>query len=378
MTVRIMSEEGTPKLYVRVEPMVHKTKGVDPSLDSVVMVNDDMHPVLISNEHFTGHLVFRVRNFHGWTPLDEKTGRPRQPIPDCPHYFEGHKRTFSLQLSGRFRRQWTGDDIMFGTFFRKRLTLPRGSGLALAFAKRIDPSMEYEADTDTPYICSPLLCAMNTVNIQPLLAPAPSLSRKTTSSASLSRRNTGSSATSATTNATSVGRSSTTTANGGSGSPSLRSSLYETAVRSQSDTHNAPLTLPEWTYGGKHEILQENLLAAWPSWTINGGPSASSTNNSSVTLENSSLVKAISKNKTGAAHRRQWFLDEKHRKRFIFHPDTVYSFDFASPYVDMNEITLKMGISIPVAKYLDGQPVRYECRTRDGKILFWSLELGLK
>lgn len=86
----------------------------------------------------------------------------------------------------------------------------------------------------------------------------------------------------------------------------------------------------------------------------------------------------VAKNKTGASHRRQWFLDEKHRKRFIFHPDTVYSFDFASPYVDMNELVLKMGININVAKYLDGQPVRYECRSRDGSVLFWALELGLK
>lgn len=163
-----------PRLYVRVEPMVKPTKSTDPSLDSLVYVNDDEHPVLINNEYFTGHVVFRVRNFRGWTPIDEKTGLPRPPIPDSPLYFAGHKRTFSLQLSGRFRKQWTGDDIMFGTFFHKRLTLPRGSGLALAFAQRIDPSMQYDANIDQPYICSPIVCAMNAINVQPLLAPSAS------------------------------------------------------------------------------------------------------------------------------------------------------------------------------------------------------------
>jgi hypothetical protein len=306
------------------------------------MVNDDLCPVLINNEHFTGHLVFRVRDFHGWTPLDEKK-KAKTPLKDCPHYFSGHRRTFSLQLSGRFRKQWTGDDVMFGTFFKKKVELPRGSGLALAFAQRIDPSMEYDLYSDEPYICSPILCAMNTVHIQPLLArisPRPS----TMKSPDLRT--------------------------------SMRRSLYETALLSQEDASRGikePLTLPEWSYGGKHEILEENLLSAWPSWTL--GSSYRSTGSDQDV--SGALLKAISKNKTGAAHRRQWFLDEKHRKKFIFHPDTVYSFDFASPYVDMNELTLKMGISISAGRYLGGQPVRYECRSRDGKTLFWAVELGL-
>lgn len=367
-----------PKLYVRVEPMVKPTRSIDPTLNSLVYVNDDQHPILINNEHFTGHLVFRVRNFHGWTPLDERTNEPRPPISDCPHYFAGHKRTFSLQLSGRFRKQWTGDDIMFGTFFKKPLALPRGSGLALAFAQRIDPSMRYEANTDTPYVCSPIICAMNTINIQPLLAP-PMASGNTGSN--LRGGNSGPSSISA------LGRASLRK------SANLRSSvLYETAVRSQLDTEREPLTLPEWTYGGKHEILEENVLSAFPTWapptaaiSCGGGDSESISGITTPTGTSTtadahyhSLAKVVAKNKTGASHRRTWFLDEKHRKRFIFHPDTVYSFDFASPYVDMNEIVLKMGINIHVAKYLDGQPVRYECRTRDGSILFWALELGLK
>lgn len=336
-----MPEEKS-KLYVRVEPMVNPTKSSDPKLNSLVYVNDDTHPVVLNNEHFTGHLVFRVRNFRGWTPIDSKTGKELPPISDCPDYFAGHKRSFSLQISGRFRKQWTGDDIMFGTFFKQKLALPRFSNIALRFAQKIDPSMEWEADTDTPYICSPILCAMNTVNIQPLLAPVDAGLRRSLE-----------------------------------GQHNLRSSLlYATAVKSQSDTTDSPLTLPEWTFHGKHEMLQENLMSAWPCWTTtaNGVLYTGSTSDPN----RNSLVKTVAKKKTDAAHRRAWFLDPKHRKRFIFHPDTVYSFDFASPYVDMNEIMLKMGINIHVAPYLGGQPVRYECRTRSGSVLFWALELGLK
>lgn len=343
-------KNAKPKLYVRVVPMQHPNKSSNPDLDCLAYVNDDSHPILINNEHFTGNLVFRVRNFHGWTPLSEKTGKPLPHIGDCPKYFEGHKRTFSLQLSGRFRRKWTGDDIMFGTFFHEKLELPRGSGLALAFARRIDPSMEYEM-SDDPYICSPILCAMNTVHIQPLLAPDPNRTSPRTSVFDDRRM-------------------------------SIRRSLYETAVLSHEDNARGvrvPLTLPEWRWNTLP--MEENLMAAWPNWTLvsnnSSFKSSASMSGDDGPETSSALSKAVSKNKVSAAHRRQWFLDERHRKRFLFHPDTVYSFDFASPYVDMNEITLKMGISIPVCKYLGGQPVRYECRTRDGKTLFWAVELGM-
>lgn len=342
----VHTEEGRPKLYVRAEPMVEGNRSAHPDLKDLVYVNDDMNPVLLNNEHFTGHLVFRVRHFRGWTPIDETMGKPKPPIPDCPHYFEGHKRSFSLQISGRFRKQWNGDDVMFGTFFHQKMELPRGSGLALAFAQKIDPSMEYELYSNDPFICSPIMCAMNTVHIQPLLAPPEKVVT--------------------------------------SPRTSLRRSLFETAVLSQSDATRSPrepLTLPIWTYGGRHEILEENLLSAWPTWTLSGNGYLSghhsSTSNGHADPEHTALAQAVSRNKTGAGHRRKWFLDPRNRKRFIFHPDTVYSFDFASPYVDMNELTLKMGIHIGVSKYLAGQPVRYECRSRDGKTLFWALELGL-
>lgn len=355
---------AVPKLYVRVTPQYIPTRSDNAELDQLIYVNDDENPILINNEHFTGYVVFRVRNFHGWTPLDEKTGRPKLPILDCPHYFDGHKRTFGLHVSGRFRKPWSGDDIMFGTFFDRPIKLPRGSGIALAFAQRIDPSMTYE-NNDTPYICSPIICAMNTVHIQPLLAPArSSITEKSPRPASPNRTSPGI-------------------------APASGNSLFEAAVRSKQDAKRSPkepLTLPPWKYGGpRGEHLEENLMAAWPSWTIATGGnqvvpgSANSVAGTQIDgTMNSALIKAVSKNKISPAHRRQWFLDEKHRQRFIFHPDTVYSFDFASPYVDMNEIVLKLGINISVPPYLDGQPVRYECRTRDGSIIFWTLELGLK
>lgn len=547
-------EETKPKLHVRVEPMHPRpNRTTNPSINSIVYVNDDINPVLIHNEHFTGHLVFRVRNFDGWTPLEETELNPDDdhskhamgterklrslpPISDCPHYFEGHKRTFSLQVSGRFRRQWTGDEVMFGTFFKKKINLPRGSGLALAFAQRIDPSMEYELYSETPFVCSPILCAMNTIHIQSLLSTSRSdhyitpesqfRSRRLTNGSTSSpmvgagRRRTAdkksskvrsktyrskkspknnfnsvtqhsqrninsppdpsglhitsppSTTTSASSSCSSHVKSSTnlnissTEDNQTTGidvtrikktkysdessemmedtikegalmanervSPEealgtlgssiesqgsqrhlknnkLRSSLYGLdggdPLNDKINTRksaNDPLPLPKWRYGGKHDILEENLMTRWPSWTfaanpqpldtmgrsdsslygadslvVGSVPGGSTNANGQSPITDAALAKAIKQNRTSSSHRRQWFLDSRNRRRFIFHPDTVYSFDFASPYVDMNQLVLKLGISISVPKYLGDQPVRYECRSRDGSTLFWAIELSL-
>ena len=86
------------RLYVRVDPCSppSRTEGNDP-IYGVVHVNDDANPILINNDYMTGQAVFRVKDFRGWTPLDERTGQPKAAIKTSP-YFEGHRRTFSLQV----------------------------------------------------------------------------------------------------------------------------------------------------------------------------------------------------------------------------------------------------------------------------------------
>jgi hypothetical protein len=333
------------KLFVKFEPryMESRTEGPNP-IFNVVSVNDDHHPVLINNEHFTGHAVFRCQNFDGWTPIDEQRKEAQPVIPTC-EYFEGHKRTFSFQISGRFRKPWTADDVMFGTFFEKPLELPRGYSLALGIAKKIDPSMVAVLDTDKPYMCSPLICAMNTAHIQPLYANPV---RRTISMFAEPIR------------------------------PQKEEPLHDVASRAALDDNYAvekPLTLPPWTYSGDAPILEENLMLNWPSWTTVPTASSFFRNPNSSLVRLSTATKGSSRNPP-AAIRRHWFLDEAHRKKFIYHPDTVYSFDFASPYVDLTKMKLKLGISIDVESYLGDQPIRYECRSRDGKVLFFAVELG--
>lgn len=353
-----------------------------------VRVNDDFHPHIINNGWFTGHVVFRVRDFDGMTLRDPKdsSGKHRcAPIPTTP-YFDGHRRAFSMQVSGRFKHAWTANDVMFGTFFEKPLILPRGYKIALALARRIDSSMQAELDLAQPFMCSPLICAMNLFNVRPLWSDRlyrhllhDPCATSNSSSASLT--------------------SNASTSLDPNGDNLL---LYDASRKKPVE---APLELPPWSFGGPTQ-LSEQVITEW-SGTARTETSLIKSNNAGaaanckahirtntvaacnsddasaprVDIDDLLLMTSISessKSLSDASNRRSYFLDQAHRKRFVFHPDTLYSFDFFSPYVDLNRFQLKLGISIDVSYYLQGQPVRYQCRTMDGLATFFSFELGLK
>lgn len=58
-------------------------------------------------------------------------------------------------------------------------------------------------------------------------------------------------------------------------------------------------------------------------------------------------------------HRMKYFLDEHHRKEFTFEKGREYACDFFNPYLDFNELALKLpGFTLGIMKYWDGQPLR--------------------
>ncbi|EMC94366.1 hypothetical protein BAUCODRAFT_73688 [Baudoinia panamericana UAMH 10762] len=77
-----------------------------------------------------------------------------------------------------------------------------------------------------------------------------------------------------------------------------------------------------------------------------------------------------------AAARKKYFLTESHLKAFTFEKGREYSNDFFNPYLDFNEFALKLpgfgvipGITMPILRYWDGQPLRYTLRKRGGDVL---------
>lgn len=337
----------SPKLYCRVVPLLKPTKCFAAKIDNVVPVNYDDTPIVINNEHFTGQAVFRVVNFEGHNPVDPKTGKPLPRISGS-EYFTGHRRTFSFQISGRFRKEWTADEVMFGTFFEQPVKLPPGHKIAIALAKKIDASMDGDLTLDAPYMCSPLICAMNIARAEPIILS------------------------------------------------SVKECQDEDACSFTNDAETTdpkkPLYLPNWKYGGgKH--LEENFMetvSSWPESKLHHPVEDDSdplNDEAPAPKRSGSLMGFFSRtpstkeppkdSATTPSQRRSWFLNPEHRKSYKFRPDTLYSFDFNNQYVDLNKMQLKLGISFDVSYYLNGQPVRYQMRSRDGSVIFFTIELGL-
>jgi hypothetical protein len=81
-----------------------------------IQVNDEFNPIIIDNEYFCGYLLVRVLAFNGVTPeLDTNTTSEHSPIenPDSG-YFNGKNRKYSIMLQGHFKKQWSGEDVIFG------------------------------------------------------------------------------------------------------------------------------------------------------------------------------------------------------------------------------------------------------------------------
>lgn len=133
----------------------------------IANVNDDSDPHYIDSPYFTGHILVRIKNFDGVTP-------DGGPSKGSEAYFDQKKRLFALQVSGRFKhvRKWevnvkeyTADDIVFGSQFEKKCTPPFGTSVAMRFANLIDPALITDVFAESPWIFSPLLCSMNTINV---------------------------------------------------------------------------------------------------------------------------------------------------------------------------------------------------------------------
>lgn len=117
-------------------------------------LNDTQHPHEIETEHFVGRVLVRILNAPG-----AREGEPGR------EYFEGRSRKFCIQIEGRFKQRWNGNDILFGTDFDRFVDFPRAPfNAGMKVAKYIDPCTFYELHpaSGRPYIFSPYIACMNT------------------------------------------------------------------------------------------------------------------------------------------------------------------------------------------------------------------------
>jgi len=99
-------------------------------------------------------------------PLRSKLkSKSRSPSPndETPEYFRRQDRegvTWSIQVQGRFLKEYSSNDILFGNTFDRPLHLPWGSGAVLKFMHYIDPVLEHDLSGAHPWALSPLISTM--------------------------------------------------------------------------------------------------------------------------------------------------------------------------------------------------------------------------
>jgi hypothetical protein len=132
---------------------------IGPSFDKLteINVNNEMTPFVFESQVFIGRIVVRIKPSN-LSYIDDQ---------DVLDYFNGKARLFSFQIEGIFKHPVNGDDLIFGVELEQRpSSYPNGLGILVKFAQMIDPGLDVKLYQDRPTSFSPMLCAMNIINIK--------------------------------------------------------------------------------------------------------------------------------------------------------------------------------------------------------------------
>jgi len=292
---------------------------IGPNSDILTLceVNKDSKPLFVYNENFIGNATVRVVNFAGVTPDNS------EPIP-MTDYFGKRKRLFSVQLQGRFRKEWNFNHINFGGAFDHKVTLPMGANLAIKLAQMIDPALENHISDDVPSMTSPVLCQMNFVNVTKAKTPINELPEIPWDKLK-------------NTNRTSF----------------VKGCLATTEPEAYGI--NPEVYLDKWVWGGSKELKEDTTLL------LDEEESPFETDD--------------------FAGRRKFFQKEENRVRYSFSPNKIYNLEIFAPFINLNTFDISLGININIIKYLNNQPLKLVARTNekypDKKIEFINLEFDL-
>ncbi|KAJ1554343.1 hypothetical protein HK405_005351 [Cladochytrium tenue] len=394
----------------------------------VVNVNDEMHPILIDSEHFTGHLIVRMPNFHGIAPESDVvsvgaqepgdsggTGpaavRSRGPICSPPsNYFHGRQRRYSIVVQGRRKRPFPGDDLVFGIETDSPVRTPPGTALALRIARWLDPSIQAELASQRPWINSPMLSAVNAYTVfraadlpqvwaaaradphlgrseQSLealysrLDPSRSLACDTTDNASLRPASDDEGAPHLLPVTRPKKRIFPLSGNrvapaGRSGFTSSTSSSDLPPLPKQPQFPKSPVTLSS-TPGVVEYVPHTRETGDFDS-RVDVGPFLY---HSTTIPERSRLLYGENGNPPGVDSyetRKRYFADREARRTVVFDPRFVYALDFYDSYFDYSTVTIRLpGMPISALHFWDGQPLRYAARTRDRSAVFFEVVFEL-
>ncbi|KAF9109722.1 hypothetical protein BGX27_007275 [Mortierella sp. AM989] len=164
--------EKTAVVHDNVKYRIRVSAGPDVKSLRPINVNDDANPLLIDSDEFAGHVMFRIKGqdqIHGYEQGQQQDGLA--VLPDSSWFQnaaaagKGNNLLMSMQLVGRFKREWSGEEIVLAVLFEKPFKLPAVASLAIKFFKAIDPALQIDVQCQEPYFISPLMTSMDTINV---------------------------------------------------------------------------------------------------------------------------------------------------------------------------------------------------------------------
>ncbi|KAJ3299907.1 hypothetical protein HK104_006058 [Borealophlyctis nickersoniae] len=267
-------------------------------------------------------------------------------------YFNGKRRLFSVQVQGRFKREWGGDDVLWGVVFEKGLPrVPIGAEIGVRIAKWADPALEIDLHAVPAYSLAPILSAMQVFNI----APAPGaispfqylggcdsgedkVERAAKAEGWVPHHNRNSSGSSGTSGTSCSSHRIIAECTG-----ELIAGFVETPDASPA------LALPKWEFGGARALE-----------------------------ENSGILTRHKDKPMSGDERMKYVAKKSHRDAFTFTPDRVYAWDFYNKHLDLAHAAVRFpGVSISLAEYWTGEPLTYAARNRDGTVTFFAVSFEL-
>ncbi|KAH9271273.1 hypothetical protein BASA83_006595 [Batrachochytrium salamandrivorans] len=318
---------GSRKLQVRIGPSIHSLSIANP--------NDEVVPHYIDSPYFVGHIVVRIKDFRGITP-------PGESVKQATEYFGSKKRLFALQICGRFKHEYTAEDIVFGAEFERKVAPPTGSWIALKFANLIDPALQADIYADKPWLFSPILCSMNVVNVrkstQAVVGAAP------IDPVYLNKSSGSETSTKSSPNSPIAGPDAAF-------KPTAASGVSKSTALVTSKPSPTEL-LGDWIWSGTTELEENNSLL--------------SADDKEITFPSDSIVE-----------RRKYYHKAKVRKHTIFKPDNIYNFEIFAPFIDLNTFDLNLGINVNLLRYLKKQPLRLMAKSQSKSIYLFVIEFDL-
>ncbi|KAG0214220.1 hypothetical protein BGX33_002355 [Mortierella sp. NVP41] len=157
----------------RVRVSVGTTASTNPKDMHIINVNDVSNPFLVDTDEFAGHVAFMIKGqdqIYGYEAGQKQDNL--KTVPDSKWFATAAAagrgdHLNCLQIVGRFKREWTGDQVIFATVFERPLRLPPFTSVAIKFFKAIYPGLQIDVCCSQPYFIGQFLNSTDTLRVMP-------------------------------------------------------------------------------------------------------------------------------------------------------------------------------------------------------------------